>query len=154
MTVSVANKRSRTSHHGGRASRGFSLLELMIVVVVIAILAGIAMTRYEDSMVRSRRATASACMLEAAQFMERFYTTNLRYHQTVTGVAVALPALTCANDLRGHYTIALNAVAAQTYTIRATPQGRQAAKDTKCGNLSMNQAGTKSASGTAGDCFK
>ncbi|MBB1088043.1 type IV pilin protein [Lysobacter sp. SG-8] len=133
---------------GGRPARvsGFTLVELMIVVLVIAVLMGIAYPSYQNHTIKTRRATAAACVLEASQFMERFYTTNLRYDQNQAGVAVALPQTQCMTDLAGHYAVQLAATTATTYSVSAVPQGRQASLDTKCGTLGLNQAGAKSVS--------
>ena len=58
-------------------ARGFTLIELMVVVAIIAILAAIAYPSYTNHVVKTRRAAATACVMEAAHFMERYYTTNL-----------------------------------------------------------------------------
>ena len=127
-------------------SRGFTLIELMIVVAVLAILASIAYASYQNSVVNSRRSAAAACLLEVAQFMEREYTTRLSYANVTT-----LPALACRNDLAAFYTFSLNGAAqATSYSVQAVPQGVQASADTKCGTLRVNQAGTRSVTGTGG----
>lgn len=126
---------------------GFTLVELMVVVVVLAVLASVAYTSYQNSVVESRRRVAAGCLLETAQFMERFYTTNLTY------AGAGMPALACRNELAVFYTIELNGnPTATAYAVRAVPIGQQAARDgAKCGTLGLTQTGTKTATGTLGD---
>ncbi|KGM57615.1 hypothetical protein N799_06085 [Lysobacter arseniciresistens ZS79] len=134
------------------AAGGFTLIELMIVVAIIAVLAAIAYPSYQNHVIKTRRAAAAACAMEGAQFMERFYTTNMRYNTDRAGNAVALPGTQCAADIAQHYTIQLAGVTtATTYSIQAVPQGQQATRDTKCGTLAINQAGAKTVSNTSTD---
>lgn len=140
------HRSSRPAHR--RTATGFTLVELIIVVLIIAVLAAIAYPAYQDSVVKTRRGAAKSCLLESELFMQRFYTTNLRYDQTLAGVAVALPACAAGTDVTNHYNVTLAGLAARTYTLTATPQGLQALKDTDCGTLSINQLGTKTKTGT------
>jgi type IV pilus assembly protein PilE len=146
---SVALRRTQPSHP---RQAGFNLLELMIVVAIIGILSSLAYTSYQDSVVKSRRKAATACMLEEGQFLERWYTTNLTY----VGATAALGAnrLQCQTDLLVFYAIAPSAEAVRTYTITATPDLTKQ-KDLKCSTMTVDQAGAKTKSGTStiAECF-
>jgi type IV pilus assembly protein PilE len=56
--------------------KGFTLIEIMVVVAIIAILAAIALPSYSEYMARTRRGTAASCLLEVGQLVERHYTKN------------------------------------------------------------------------------
>ena len=139
-------------------SRGFTLIELVIVVAIIAILAAIAVPAYTKYITKTRRAAATACLSEYANYMERFYTTNLSYSVDVsTGTAVTTPPiLDCsAQSQTGQYYTytyaAAPALSPSSYRIIATPQGIQSTRDTTCGVLGIDQAGQRYYNGTASD---
>lgn len=136
--------------HKHSTCSGFTLIELMIVVAIIGILAAIAYPSYREQVLKSQRAEAQAVLLEAAQFMERFFTVNSRYNLTTAGVDVALPTALAQSPQEGtaKYNIVLSAVSATGFTLEARPVAGQA--DAKCGILSIDQAGNKGATGTDG----
>jgi len=130
--------------------KGFTLLELMIVVVIVAILAAVAIPSYQSHMIKTRRVTAAACLQEMAQWMERSYTTAMSYAD------LTLPAMQCSTDLTDYYTFSLTDQTARTYAISAAPQGAQSTGDPlACGTLTIDQAGQKGAGATdVSACWK
>lgn len=124
-----------------RAAAGFTLLELMIVVAIVAILSTIAYASYRNQVVKSRRAAATTCLQERAQFMERYYTTNMTY-------AGAPDPASCGADLDAFYTLSFSgAPDGKSYVIQAVPSGSQ--PDSQCATLGINAQGVKTASGSA-----
>jgi len=109
--------------------KGFSLIELMIVVAIVAILGAVAYPSYMDSITDARRTDAQAVLMEAAQYMERFYTENNRYDEDTGGTAVALPAQLAESPRDSgakFYDLAVQTSTRSTYTLRATPKNAQA----------------------------
>lgn len=131
-----------------RSMNGFTLIELMIVVIVIGILAAIAMTSYESSVIRTRRGAAKGCLLDSAQAMERYYTVNtakpLSYEDG--------PAPTCSVDVTKFYTVSFDGTPdATSFKVQAVAKGRQATKDAACATLSIDHTGKQLPA--AGDCW-
>ncbi|QIK36826.1 type IV pilin protein [Caldichromatium japonicum] len=124
---------------------GFTLIEIMIVVVVVGILAAIAYPSYQMQVAQSRRSTAQACLLELSQFMERYYTTNMSYANAT------LPNTQCQSDLTGHYSFQFSGTPnATSYTLQAVAQGVQATKDAGCTPLAVTHTGSR----TPANCWK
>ncbi|MDR2925284.1 MAG: pilus assembly protein PilE [Azoarcus sp.] len=115
-----------------------------------------AIPNYQSYMIRTRRATAAACLLEIAQSMERFYTVNLSYKKDKAKKDFVLKSSQCQTDLTGYYTFSATPDT-RTYTLSAVPQSAQKDKDpAKCGTLTLDQTGKKGA-GTGADvstCWK
>jgi type IV pilus assembly protein PilE len=125
-----------------RSERGFSLVELLIVIVIVGILAAIALPGYQNSVRKTRRSDAKAALLETAQRLERCLTQYGTYDDGNCAVAGG-------TSPEGYYTIAVQRTAT-TYTVSATPAGAQA-KDTHCAVLALNNLGARSASDADGN---
>ncbi len=153
---------------GNRAARGFTLIEMMIVVAIVGILAAIAYPSYQQYVLRSNRTEGQALLNEAAAREERYFAQNNSYVSATGDLGkLNLPNTTTSgtgNDATssalsstGKYKLAVSKVNNDGgYTLTATPQGSQTA-DTKCGNLTLNAIGTRgvSASGASvNDCWK
>ncbi|MBP8275991.1 MAG: type IV pilin protein [Propionivibrio sp.] len=116
---------------------GFSLIELLIVIAIIGILAGIAYPNYQEYVARARRADAKTVLLENAQFLERFYTQNGTY------VGAALPVTEAPKDgTTKYYDVGFVEQTATAFQIQAVPKGSQSGD--KCGKLRINQSNQKS----------
>lgn len=122
------------------AQRGFSLIEVMIVVAIVGILSAIAYPSYNSYMVKSRRTDAQRAMVEYAQSMERYFTANGRYTTTAgsTGANTCGGAAPVAVSL---YAITCSTASDTTFTITATPTtGSAQASD---GNQTLTNTGAK-----------
>lgn len=120
--------------------RGFTLIELMIVVAIVAILAAVAYPSYTSHIIKSNRAAAKAQMLDIANRQQQFLLANRAYatKAQLTASGYTLPA-----DVSGRYgyDITLGAGAAPSYTITFTPvAGTRQVSD---GALTLDNAGVK-----------
>jgi len=126
--------------------RGFTLIEIMIVVLIVGVLAAIAMASYKNSVIKSRRSAAAVCLQERAQLMERFYTTKMTY------VGAPAPSI-CNASLAAFYDVSNDpAPTASTFRIKAVPKGAQAS-DTSCGTLAIDEKGARTASSGSDKCW-
>jgi len=122
--------------------KGFTLIEVMIVVAVIGILTAIAMPSYNEYIRRGHRADARAGLLQATQWLERASTATGTYPTT-------LPAnLTWATDTKKRYAIAIGGPATtSSFTLTATPKTGTAQAGDRCGNLTLTHTGVRGANG-------
>lgn len=136
---------------------GFTLVEILVALSILAILAAVAMPSYSAYVLRTARAEARATMMEASQFMQRFYVMNNAYDQTRAGAPVALPAALQQSPRQGapRYQIALVGLTPDTYTVQAMPVGASATDG--CGTLTVTHTGVRGATGaamTVADCWR
>lgn len=140
--------------------KGFTLMELMVVVAIMAILASIGIPIYDAQVEKSRRTEGRALLTSLLLAQERAYTANGQYVQEdsltslsmPSGVSVEASKMTSEN---GYYEVTLAVPDdGQSFTATAAPKSIQAG-DTTCGSLSITHLNVKGESGTGdvGDCW-
>jgi type IV pilus assembly protein PilE len=130
---------------------GITLIELMVVVTVVAILAGIGVPTYRQYMIRTNRTEAKTALLQLQVAQEKFYLQNNAYTANVTAAPPAGLGLPATTD-QGFYGIAVALGAGgQSFTATATPVvGGGQDDDSKCTAFSITNAGTRGATGPLG----
>ncbi|MET1081108.1 MAG: type IV pilin protein [Pseudomonas sp.] len=135
-----------------RSNKGFTLMELMIVVAIIAILGAVAYPTYVNSVIRGNRSEGNALLNNAAAAQEKFSSQNTRYATTLAELRLT------ANSTNSLYQLAIvpNANPGQ-FSLTATPIGKQLG-DTECAVLGLDHLGNRTVTGTKSaqpqDCFK
>lgn len=124
-------------------SKGFTLIEVMIVVAIVGILAAIAYPSYDEYVKRGNRAEGQALLTDAAARQERFYSQNYKY---TTAIAELYGGTgTSKSSETNKYTLAITSGAGDGgYTLTANAQFT----DTKCGNLTLNALGIRGENGS------
>ena len=131
-----------------KQARGFTLIELMIVVAIVAILAAVAFPSYQQYTLRGHRSDAQQVMMDIAQRQGQVLVDNRAYATTIAATGASIPATVAAR-----YDLALvTAGPPPSFTITATPKAGSGQEKDSCGTLTLDSAGAKSASGT-GTCW-
>lgn len=115
---------------------GFTLIELMIAVTVVAILAAIAVPSYMESIRKSRRSDATTSLAKIQLAQETYRLNNATYAATPATLGLG------TTSTEGYYTLAISGNSATAYTATATPvSGKSQAADTTCATITMTVSG-------------
>jgi type IV pilus assembly protein PilE len=129
---------SSATRHMHPGSAGFTLVELLITVAVVAILTIVSLPSYAEFVKRGTRADAQAFLMEVALRQQQRLVDRRAYAATLGDLGLALP-----QSLAGKYTVSMSAPAAvpPSFTISAAPQGAQTIEG--CGTLSLTSSGER-----------
>jgi type IV pilus assembly protein PilE len=123
-----------------KKTAGFTLIEVMIAVAVVAILATVAFPSYREYIQRSHRSEAQAHLMALAARQQQFLVDTRGYAASLATLGISEPA----NVTKAYaVTMTLDGGPPPGYTITATPNASQTSE--RCGTLTINQAGTKTA---------
>ncbi len=142
-----------------KKANGFTLIELMIVVVIIGILAAVVYPSYQDNIKQTRRNDAQGVLTSFAAAMERRYTIENTFTGAAagganTGAPTIFPTQSPLEGSTKYYNLTIQAATATTFTLRATPIGSQAGD----GYLELLSSGLKrwdvNGAGTVKNCWR
>ncbi|MCP3852652.1 MAG: prepilin-type N-terminal cleavage/methylation domain-containing protein [Gammaproteobacteria bacterium] len=142
-----------------KVSKGFTLIEIMIVVAVVAILAAIAVPSYSDYVLRAKRVDAANKLMDIANRQQQYFLDNRSYGTAaqlyVTAAQLLLAQGSCAtNDIESeeaNYCITITIPNPQdgTYSLSAAPQGSQVDDSSDCTTITYNSSGQTGNTGSA-----
>ncbi|WP_413625839.1 type IV pilin protein [Luteibacter sp. Lutesp34] len=125
-----------------RQSRGFTLIELVIVVLIVAILAAVAIPSYRKYIIRSHRVDAQAALIDVAAREERYFYSKNAYTDSLDDLNASK---TMAGD---RYEIGVAVATSTAFRVEAKALSDQAAHDPECQTLTLNNLGAQGSTGT------
>ena len=133
--------------------RGFTLIEILIVVAIVGIIAAVAVPSYETFLKKTRRTEAKTLLVEIAGEQQRYFSENNTYADTLTTLGYPTDIVKSES---GYYTASVTSADASSFSIdTARPAGSPQLSDAACGDFSINSLGRKNISGdgTVADCW-
>jgi type IV pilus assembly protein PilE len=154
MTIESILHPRRPCAQPRRASvSGFTLVELLVVVAIVAIVARFAIPAYTASIYKAHRSDAKTALLDLAAREERYFTQYNTYSSTASalgyGASTTFPVNLPGGSATTDYTLTVSAASATAYTLTATPAGSQA-DDTICSGYQLDNFGNQTNFGNSG----
>lgn len=122
---------------------GFSLLELLVVLVIMAIFASIAYPTYQNTIIRARRTDAQMALMELANRMEQYYADHQTYQHATIGTGQLTDVSSHLNSPEDWYHFTITHLSDTSYTLKAIPRLSQATTDTDCQSFTLTHLATK-----------
>lgn len=140
MTTTQLGRARQCAQERRHLTLGFTLIELMIVILIIGVLSAVAVPTYQENVNKSRRSEAASALSEGAQKLERYYSTHGSYLDG-TGNLAAVFQVQIPSTGTSYYTLAVGAAGATatTFNLQATATGLMA--NDKCGSFAISQSG-------------
>lgn len=125
-------------------SKGFSLIELLVVVAIIGVLAGVAYPAYQEFIRTANRADAMALLVELTSEMEQYRFENQSYQGAAagggdTGIPDANRIMALDKGVTNHYAVTISAATRTSYLLTAVPTGNQ--QEDGCGTITIGANG-------------
>lgn len=121
-----------------KPQNGFTLIELLIVITLIGILSAIAYPSYQNSLMKGRRGSAQAFLMDVMQREQQYLLDNRSYTDSLTTLGLSVPA-----DVSGDYNVTLVIAAGPPPTVTATATPITGGRQVSDGALTINNAGNK-----------
>ena len=131
--------------------KGFSLIELLAVLVIIGLLAALTYPVYHEHIVRAHRSDGQLALLDLACRMEMYHAEHNTYKTATIGIGETTDVLSGNRSPEGWYTLSLLQVTDSGYTLQATPDKIQ---DKRCQSLTLTSSGVKGITATITDAYQ
>lgn len=129
-------------------NKGFSLIELLIVLVITSIFATISYPSYRHYVARAHRTDGQMGLLDLACRMETYYSKHDTYQTATIAAGKSTDVLSRNQSPNGWYTLSITNITSTTYNLQATPTHAQ---DTRCQSLTLDSSGVKGVTGVVTD---
>lgn len=130
--------------------QGFSLIELMLVMILVALFASFTYPSYRESITRARRLDGQTALLDLANRLEQFYAKEHSYKGATLGSGAETDVFSSKHSPQNWYILVIENQTDSEFSLQAIPKGAQARDDQSCQILGFDSHGIKSKTGNPG----
>ncbi|CDZ78673.1 Tfp pilus assembly protein PilE [Legionella massiliensis] len=124
-------------------TEGFSLIELMFVIIIVGILTTFTYPIFQEAITRSRRIDGQTSLIDLASRMERYFAENHSYQGATLGTGTSTDILASKHSSQSWYILAIVEQTDSSFNLEAIPTKAQAINDKACQTLGLNNLGIK-----------